>query len=159
MYEMQLMALMNTLANWGTAPVIATRVIAADAPALNDLLRDPAIERRLVAGVSPRLRPQVQLSPRHNTRYVHADVRLLGHDVLWMTWLLTPDRGTTELDLAAQLVPRGLAARLALRAGRRRLRRRLEATLDDVATVARRTAEALDDAAPVAVTPAVGLTA
>jgi hypothetical protein len=144
MFEIALLALMNTLANWGTAPVIATRVVPADAPALHALLDDAGFQRRLVAGISPRLHPEVRLAPRSGERYLHATVRLLGHDVLWITWLLTPDRGTTELDLAAQLQPDGIGARLVLLAARRRLLRHLAAVLDDVAVVARCVAEDLD---------------
>ena len=144
MFEIPLLALMNTMANWGTAPVIATRAVPADAPALHALLDDAGFQRRLVAGVGPWLHPQVQLAPRSGERYLHATVRLLGHDVLWITWLLTPGRGTTELDLAAQLQPDGIGARLVLLAGRRRLRRHLAAILDEVAAIARRAAEDLE---------------
>ena len=144
MFEIPLLALMNTMANWGTAPVIATRVVPADAPALHALLGDAGFQRRLVAGVCPWLQPEVRLAPRSGERYLHATVRLLGRDVLWITWLLTPGRGTTELDLAAQLEPDGIGARLVLRAARRRLQRHLAAVLDDVAGVARCVAEDLD---------------
>jgi hypothetical protein len=160
MFEIPLLALMNTLANWGTAPVIATRVVPADAPALRALLDDPGFQRRLVGRVSPLLHPQVQLSPHSGSRYVHATVRLRHRDVLWITWLLTPDRGTTELDLAAQLQPAGAGARLVLLATRRRLRRHLAAVLDDVAGLARRAAEDLETpaAAPGRSLPSRGRT-
>ena len=147
MFEIALLALMNTVANWGTAPAIATRVVPADAPDLHTLLEDPAFQHRLVAGVSPLLRPRVPLSPRSGSPYLHATVWLLDHDVLWMTWLLTPDRGTTEIDLAAQLQPDGIAARLVWLATSRRLRRRLAAVLEDVAAVTRRAAEDLESLA------------
>lgn len=143
MVELTLIALLNRLMNWGKAPVIATRTVAADAPALHALLSDRACQSRLVAGVSPLLLPDVRPSPASNPRFLHCHVRLARRDVLWITWLLTPGRGTTELDLAAQADSDSIVMRLLMLAGRRPLRRRLERTLAAVATLARDGAEGL----------------
>jgi hypothetical protein len=143
MLELTLLALHNGLTTWGTGPVIATRIVAADAPALQALLCDPAGQPGLAAAMSPRLWLDLEARPPTGTRYVHARLRLGARDVLFLTWLLTPGRGTTELDLAAQPASRGLLARVAMLGGRRLLLRRLQATLDEVAAVARHAAEGL----------------
>jgi hypothetical protein len=146
MVELALLALLNRLMNWGCAPVIATRVIAADAAALTALVSDPNGQWRLVAGVSPLLRPCASVETSASSRLVPVRVRLGRRDVLWITWILSPRRGTTEVDLAAQLESRGLLARLALvLGGRRWLRRRLDATLNTLAALAHCAAEDLDD--------------
>jgi hypothetical protein len=146
MVELAILALLNRLMNWGFAPVIATRVIAADAAALRALISDPNGQWRLVAGVSPRLRPRASAGTSASSRLVPVRVQLGGRDVLWITWILTPRRGTTEVDLAAQLESRGLLARLALvLGGRRWLRRRLDATLNTLAALAHGAAEDLGD--------------
>jgi hypothetical protein len=73
-------------------------------------------------------------------------IRLRGRDALWITWMLTPRRGTTEVDLAAQVQSRGVLVRLVLAlGGRRLLARRLHATLQTLAGLAHRAAEDLDD--------------
>lgn len=139
MIELTVLALMNHLMNWGREPVIATRQIAADATALRDLVSDPAGQARLVAGISRRLRPQ---SPRRTGRLVAVCAQLMGRDVLRLTWILTSRRGTTDVDLAAQLDSRGVLARLALLLGGRRwLQRRLERSLDVLAAMAHAVAE------------------
>lgn len=146
MVELAILALLNRLMNWGCAPVIATRVIAADAAALRALVADPGGRRRLVAGVSARLRPHAGIATSASARLVPVRVQLGHRDVLWITWILTPRRGTTEVDLAAQLESRGLLVRLALvLGGRRWLRHRLEATLSTLAGLAHCAAEDLDD--------------
>jgi hypothetical protein len=147
MVELAVLALLNRLLNWGLAPVIATRVIAAGAPALLALVSDPSGQWRLVAGVPPLLRPHASVVPtRASSRLVPVRVQLGRRDVLWITWILTPRRGTTEVDLAAQVESRGVIARLALALGGRRwLRHRLKVTLDTLATLAHCAAEDLDD--------------
>lgn len=146
MVELTLLTLMNRLMNWGRAPVIATRSIVADAATLLALVADPAAQWRIVDGVSARLRPHAQVQPRHSSRLVTVRVRLGRRDVLWVTWMLTPRRGTTEVDLAAQLESRSILARLVLLfGGRRWLRRRLEHTLGCLATLAHSAAEDIHD--------------
>jgi small-conductance mechanosensitive channel len=146
MVELALLALLNRLMSWGCAPVIATRVIAADAAALRAIVADPNGQWRLVAGVSRFLRPHASVVASASSRLVPVRVQLGRRDVLWITWILTPRRGTTEVDLAAQIESRGLFARLALVVGGRRwLRYRLDATLNTLATVAHCAAEDLDD--------------
>jgi hypothetical protein len=146
MVELALLALLNRLMSWGCAPIIVTRAIAADAAALRALVSDPNGQWRLVAGVSPLLRAHAGVVASASARVVPVRVRLGRRDVLWITWILTPSRGTTEVDLAAQLESRGLLARLALvLGGRRWLRHRLDATLDTLAVLAHCAAEDLDD--------------
>ncbi|MEA2218121.1 MAG: hypothetical protein QOJ35_747 [Solirubrobacteraceae bacterium] len=149
------LALVNSVVNWGRAPVIASRLVAADAATLSSLVADPACQWRLVDGVSPLLRPHAQVAPSANPRFVHARVLLGRRDVLWITWILTPRRGTTEVDLAGQLQSHAILARLVLMAGGRRwLRHRLDATLGTLAALAVRAAEDLDDAERHAAPPA-----
>lgn len=147
MFELTLLALLNSLTNWGTAPVIATRTVAADAPTVHALLCDPASQARLVAGVNPLLRPHVRPSKTSNPRFLHAHVQLGHRNLLWITWLLTPGRGTTEVDLAAQTESRGILARVLLLAGRRQLRRHLEMTLTSIGAAASDAAEDLGNVA------------
>lgn len=154
MVELIPLALLGSLHEWGREPVIATRTIAADAATLHRLVSDAASQWRLVAGVPRRLRPAAQVAPSCHPRFVHARVTLGGRDALWITWILTPRRGTTEVDLVAQLESRSLLLRaVAVLGGRRRLRRHLEATLGTLATLALRAAEDLDDVAREAVLP------
>ncbi|MFP5363681.1 MAG: hypothetical protein ACLGI5_13240 [Thermoleophilia bacterium] len=139
MIELTVLALMNRLMHWGREPVIATRQIAADAAGLRDLVSDPARQSRLVAAIGTRLRPQ---PPRPTARLVVVCAQLMGRDALWLTWILTSRRGTTDVDLAAQLDSRGVLARLALLlGGRRSLQRRLERSLDVLAAMAHAAAE------------------
>ena len=147
MIELAALAVLNSIVNWGRAPASASRTVAADARTLCAVLSDPACQWRLVEGISPRLRPAACLGPVRPPRFVHASMRLAGRDALWITWILTPGRGTTEVDLYAQPESHTLLARLVLQAGGRRwLRRHLEATLGTLATVALRAAEAVDQA-------------
>lgn len=147
MFELTLLALLNSLMNWGTAPVFATQTVSADAPTVHALLSDPASQACLVAGINPLLRPQVRLSKTANPRFLHTHVQLGHRNMLWITWLLTPGRGTTEVDLAAQTESRGILARVLLLAGRRQLRRHLEATLSSIGAVASDAAENLENVA------------
>jgi hypothetical protein len=146
MIELTLLTLLNRLMNWGRAPVIATRSIVADAATLFALVSDPAAQWRIVEGVSPRLRPHAHVEQSRSARLVPIRVQLGRRDVLWVTWILTPRRGTTEVDLAAQLHSRSLVARLVLLfGGRRWLRHRLEHTLGTLAALAHCAAEDVDD--------------
>jgi hypothetical protein len=154
MVELAALALLNSLHEWGREPVIATRVVAADVATLRKLVSDPASQWRLVAGVSPRLHAAASVAPGRHPRFVHARVTLGHREALWITWILTPRRGTTEIDLAAQLDSQSLLARaIAVLGGRRWLRRRLDAVLATLATVALRAAEDLDDTERLAVLP------
>jgi len=146
MIELTVLALLNRLMNWGRAPVIATRVIAADAHVLHSLVSDPANQARIVADVSARLRPRTQAGARSTARVIPVRVQLRGRDVLWLTWILTPARGTTEIDLAAQV--ESVFARLLLAlGGRRRLEHRLATNLSHLARLAHCAAEDLDEIA------------
>ncbi len=146
MVELAGLALLTGLHEWGREPVVATKVVAADAATLRTLVADPASQWRLVAGVSPHLRPRARLAPSRHPRFVHAVVSLAGRDALWLTWILTPRRGTTEVDLAAQIETRSILVRLLWSVGGRRLlRRRLETTLATLAALALRVAEDLDN--------------
>lgn len=145
MVELTFLALLNRLRNWGREPVIASRVIAADTSKLYAVVSDPAAQWRLVHGISRLLRPRAQVERSHSKRLVSVGVTLCGRDALWITWILTPRRGTTEVDLAAQLETGSLVARLALvLGGRRWLRRHLEQTLGTLSVLAHRVAEDVD---------------
>lgn len=147
MVELTALILLNRLYNWGRTPVIATRVIPADASTLHALVSDPAGQWRTVDGIPRLLRAHAQVGPRASSRLVPVGVQLGSHDVLWLTWILSPSRGTTEVDLAAQIDTHSVLARLALLLGGRRwLRHRLEDTLSNLAVLAHRAAEDLDDA-------------
>jgi len=125
--------------------------IVADAATLLALVSDPAAQWRIVEGVSPRLRPHADVEPSHSSRRVNVRVRLGRREVLWVTWMLTPRRATTEADLAAQLESRSVLARLVLLSGGRRwLRHRLEQTLSCLAELARSAAQDIGDVERVA---------
>jgi hypothetical protein len=146
MLELTYLALLHRLMNWGRDPVIATRVIAADTPTLHALVSDPGAQSRLLDGISPLLRPRATIEPSPSARLVSVALTLCGRDALWITWILTARRGTTEVDLAAQLETHSILARLTLvLGGRRWLRRHLEQTLGTVAAIAHRAAEDLAD--------------
>ncbi|MGH2841675.1 MAG: hypothetical protein ACRDKY_12710 [Solirubrobacteraceae bacterium] len=148
MVEFAILALLNRMVSWGRAPVIATRIIAADAATLRALVSDPASQWRIVHGVSPLLRPRAHVETNRFPRLVAVRVRFGRRDVLWITWILTPSPGTTEVDLVAQIESRGILARLVLLLGGRRwLRHRLETRLADLAALAHCAAEDLDDVA------------
>ena len=141
MFELPALAIINRVANAGLAPVIVTAIVAADTSTVRTLV---AGRGRPVVAQLPLAR--VQMVPSASTRIVRARVLLIGRDVLSLTWILAPRRGTTEVDLAAQFESRGLAVRLALLLGGRRwLARRLDAMLRQVATRVLRTAEGFDD--------------
>ncbi|HVF77658.1 MAG TPA: hypothetical protein VNA28_05130 [Solirubrobacteraceae bacterium] len=126
---------------------MATRVVAADATTLQALVSDPANQARLFDGVSSLLRPRAHVDPRVFARLVKIRVQLGHRDVLWLTWIFTAGRGTTEVDLAAQLEADGVLARLGLLLGGRRwLEHRLDTILDSLATLTHRAAENFDDA-------------
>ncbi len=146
MLELTFLILLDRMANWGLSPVFATRTIPAGAPALRALLADPAGQWRLVDGIDPRLRPRAHVEPARTERLVSVRVSLRGRDAAWLTWILSPGPGTTEVDLAAQIESRAVLVRLAMKLGGRRwLRRRLERTLGTLAVLAHRAAEDLDD--------------
>jgi len=148
MFELTVLALLNSLMNWGTAPVMATRTVAADATTVRALLSDPANQACLVAGVNPLLRPHICLTKTSNPRFLHTRVQLGHHNMLWVTWLLTPGRGTTEVDLAAQTESRAILPRILLLAGRGQLRRQLEMALSSIGAAATDAAEGLENVAP-----------
>ena len=140
------LALSNSLTNWGRSPVFASRAVAAGADAVSTAVADAACQSSLVAGISPRLRPSARREASPNPRFAHAAVRLGRRDVLWITWIVTPRDGATEVDLIAQLESRSALARIAmLLGGRRWLAGRLERTLDVLAALARRAADDLGD--------------
>lgn len=144
--ELAFLVLLNRLMNWGRAPVIATRAIAADAEKLRALVSDPAAERRIIDGVGLRVPPRAHVEPSRSDRVVTVRLTLGRRDLLWLTWILSPNRGTTEVDLAAQLPSRALLARLLMvLGGRRWLRHRLEDTLRALAAVAHIAAEDVAD--------------
>ena len=145
MVELMGLALYNSVTNWGLSPVSATRTVAADAPTLKVVVADQINQGRLVDGMRPLLRANARVEASRNPRFLHAMVRMGGRDVLWLTWILTPGQGTTEVDLIAQLESRSVLARLTmLLGGRRRLRKRLDQTLNVLGTLAHRAAEDLD---------------
>jgi hypothetical protein len=153
MLELTALALLRRLVNWGLAPEIASRVIAAGSPALHGLVSGPVGESLLVAGLHPL--PGASASVRRSLpRVVSASLRLGRREVLWITWILSQRHGTTEVDLAAQIEARGILVRLVLLLGGRRwLRRRLEDILGALAALAHSAAEGLDDARPDGVAP------
>lgn len=127
--------------NWGLSPIIATRRVAADMPALRRLLSDPASQARLASGAGVR-RASVLVRPSTSERVVTSELRIGRRTAAWLTWILSADRGTTEIDLALQLESRGIGARLFLLLGGRRLiARRLDAALAALATAAAHVAE------------------
>jgi len=140
MIELGALALILRLANLGYEPVIATGVVAAGLDTLHAALADP---RRYDGPACVR--------PSSSARVVAVRVRFGPRRVVRYTWILSPGRGTTEVDLAAQLESRGPAVRLALLCGGRRLlRRHLERML---ATLARVEADAAEQVAPPAAAP------
>ena len=163
MIELAFVIALNRLVTWGLEPIIVTRAVAADADTLHGLLADPANQWRLatafadVAALQPaggrcdaRLRlacgvrrpASMHVKPSRKHRLLTTEVRLGRRTVAWATWILTPDPGTTEVDLAVQLESRGLLTRLALLLGGRRwIARRLDTVLATLATTAARVAE------------------
>jgi hypothetical protein len=163
MIELAFVILLNRLVNWGLGPIIATRTVPADGDALHALLRDPANQLRLAAGfvdvralehagdrcdarlrlpLGMRSHASLHVKPSRKGRLVTCEVRVGRRTVAWVTWILTPDRGTTEVDLAIQPESRSLATRLALvLGGRRWIARRLDMALSTLATTSVRVAE------------------
>jgi len=154
MIELTFLALLHRLMNWGLSPLVATRTVAADSAALRRLLCDPAHERHL-AGEHRFRRPlTVRVRERASGRVVAVELLRGERTVLWLTWILTAGRGTTEVDLAVQFASRGLATRLVLALGGRRwLARRMDAALARLARMCARAAEEV--AAAPAPPPAV----
>jgi hypothetical protein len=134
MIELGALAFLLRLMNLGFEPVIATRVVAADLAVLRRLLSDPASYDG-----------EACVRPSSSERVVAVRVRFGARRVLRYTWILSPHRGTTEVDLAVQVESRGIAVRLALLLGGRRwLQRRLDALLATLSRDAARAAEELD---------------
>lgn len=148
MIELALLALFHRLMNWGLSPLIATRTVAADAADVHRFLSDPAHQLLLAGG-----RPHdgaARVRPSSSERVVSVELMRGKRTVLWVTWILSAGRGTTEVDLAVQFETRGLATRLALvLGGRRWLARRVDAALGRLAQICARAAEHVSGA-PVA---------
>lgn len=164
MIELAFLATWKRLINWGLAPIIARRTVAADAETLRTFLTSPANQWRLargfvdVAALQPAgeccdaalhlplgARVPASLCVTARTRRVLAAELTVGRrTVAWTTWILTPGHGTADVDLAVQLDSRSLATRLALLLGGRHwIARRLDATLATLATTSARFAEDL----------------
>ena len=140
MVELTLLALLHRLMNWGLAPLVATRAVAADAATLHRFLSDPA-NQLLLAGRRPH-DAAARVRPSSSERVISVELMRGRRTVLWPTWILSAGRGSTEVDLAVQFETRGLATRLALvLGGRRWLARRMDAALGRLAQVCARAAE------------------
>ena len=177
MIELAFLVIWNRLMNWGLAPIIATRTVAADGDVLRAFLCNPADQWRLASSVvdvvalrpagdrcdavlrfplGARVRASLYVKVSRTARVLTTEVKLRRRTVAWATWVLTPDRGTTEVDLAVQFESRSLATRLGLLLGGRRwIARRLDAMLATLATTSARVAEhfVAATAANVAPTP------
>ena len=141
MIEIVFLTLMQRVMNWGLSPIIATRRIAADMPVLRRLLSEPSGQARLASAAGAR-RASILVRPSTSERFLTSELRIGRRTVAWLTWILSADRGTTEIDLALQLESRGVGARLFLLFGGRRLiARRLDATLAALGAAAVRVAE------------------
>jgi hypothetical protein len=163
MIELAFVILLNRVVNWGLAPIIVTRVVAADDNVLHAFLRDPVNQWRLADSFADvvRLQPagdrcdatlrlpfgmrwnaSVQVKPSRRGRLLTAEVRLGNRTFAWATWILIADRGTTEVNLAMQPESRSLVTRLVLLLGGRRwIARRLQTALAKLATTCARVAE------------------
>jgi hypothetical protein len=134
MIELSFLALLR-LMNLGYEPVIATRVMAADLDTLRAFASDPA-----------NYDGEARVRPSSSARVVVVRVRYGPRRVVRYTWMLSPDRGTTEVDLAVQIESCGIVYRAALLFGAKRwLQRRLEATLATVSRVTVAAAEHIDN--------------
>jgi hypothetical protein len=162
MIELAFLALWDRLVNWGLAPIVATRAVAADGRALRSVLSQSANQWRLANGFAEidalqpanerctarlrlplglHVRASLSAAPR-TPRVLVTDLAIGDRPIGWATWILSPGRGTTEIDLAVQLASRSLATRLwLLLGGRRWIARRLDMAL---ATLATTTARALE---------------
>ncbi|HEV7882533.1 MAG TPA: hypothetical protein VGO81_03130 [Solirubrobacteraceae bacterium] len=119
MIQLSALAFLLRLMNLGYEPVIATRVVAADHRTLRRFLSDPA-----------NYDGEACVRPSSSARVVAVRVRFGPRQIVRYTWILSPDRGATEVDLAAQVESCAIVVRLALLfGGRRWLHRRLEAIL------------------------------
>lgn len=131
MIELSFLAFLYRLMNLGYEPVIATRAVAADLLIVRLLASDPGTYDG-----------EASVRPTSSVRLVVVRERLGRRRILRYTWMLSPRRGTTEIDLAVQVESRGIAARLALLLGGRRwLARRLDAMLVNLSRDALRAAE------------------
>lgn len=167
MIELAFLVIWNHLMNWGLAPIIARRTVAADGDVLRTFLSNPANQWRLARGVADvgalqsagercdaqlrlpfGVRLRASLSVRRRTaRVLTAELQLGRRTVAWATSILAPGRGTTDVDFAVQLESRSFAARLwLLLGGRRWIARQLDLALATLATTSARVAE--DYAAP-----------
>jgi hypothetical protein len=125
MIELSALAFLFRLMNLGCEPVVATCVVAADDLTLRRFLSDPA-----------NYDGEASVRPSGSARVVAVRVRLSRRRIVRYTWILSPDRGRTEVDLAAQVESCGIAVRLALLLGGRRwLRRRLDGILATLSCV------------------------
>lgn len=151
MIELVFLTLLNRLMNWGLAPLIATRTVAADAGTLHHFLSEPGNQLRLLRRAPRDLELHVQ--PRAKGRVVSVEMLRGRRTALWATWILSAGRGTTEVDLVVQFETRGLATRLALvLGGRRWLARRVD---DALARLGQICARAAEDVAPAPASAAV----
>jgi len=163
MVRLALLTLPDRLMNCGYTPLIATRTVAADIAALQRYLSDAENQWRLtgsfadVVSLAPagarcdaelrlafgaRCHASAHVQPSRSEHLLAVQVGLGRRIVVWATWILTPGRGTTEVDLAAQFESRSLATRLVLLLGGRRwIAHRLDAALAALATTCARVAE------------------
>lgn len=152
MIELTFLALLHRLMNWGVTPLIATRTVAADAAALHRFLCDPANQPRLLGGRPRGLAARTRAAA--SGRVITVELVRGDRTLLWLTWILSPGRGTTEVDLAVQFETRGLATRLALvLGGRRWLAHRIDAALGRLGRMCARAAE---EVVPAAAPPECG---
>jgi hypothetical protein len=163
MIELTFVILLNHVVNWGLAPIIVTRAVAADRHVLHAFLSDPVNHWRLAASFADvvslqpagdrcdaklrlpsgmRWHASVQVKPSRGTRLLTAELRLGNRTIASATWILSADRGTTEVDLAIQPESRSLVTRLVLLLGGRRwIAQRVETALATLATTCARVAE------------------
>jgi hypothetical protein len=144
MIELGFLALLR-LMNLGYEPVIATRVMAADLDPLRAFVSDPA-----------NYDGEARVRPSSSARVVVVRVGYGPRRIVRYTWMLSPDRGTTEVDLAAQIESCGIVYRVALLLGAKRwLQRHLESMLATVSRIAVAAAEEVgnEPAAPMIAQP------
>ena len=178
MIELAFVILLNRLVNWGLGPIIVTRTIAADGGALHALLCDPANQWRLATNFARVRTPQpaddrcdarlrlpfgmrvpasLHVKPSRRGRVVRCEIRFGHRTVAWATWILSPDRGTTEVDLSIQIESRSFVTRLVLLLGGRRwIARRLDTVLATLANTSVRVAEHVVAAPAPEVVPTPG---